>query len=71
MWHDRLTKMMDYSNSLIEEFTKMIQEAFESMTMENTHQVVFHIVLFCKHISKKIGDEQEDLQRKRERRGPT
>lgn len=63
--------MMDYFNSLIEEFPKIIQEAFESMTMENTNHVVFHFVIFCKNVSKRIGEELEDLQRKRERRGPT
>lgn len=61
IWHNRFTKMMDYTNNLIGEFPKKVQEAFESMTVENTHPTVFHFVFFCKHMGKRIGEELEDI----------
>lgn len=70
MWKDRLTQMMDYTNNIISIFPKKVQEAFQEMTIENTHPTVFRFVQFCKSMGKQIDEELEDMQRKRARRGP-
>lgn len=67
-WKDRLTKMMDYTNEVLGEFPRRVQEAFQEMTLENTHDTVFKFVLFCKSMGQRIGEEFEELRRKRPHR---
>lgn len=45
-WNEHLTKMMDYTNEFIGEFSRRVQEVFRDMTLENMHLIVFHFVLF-------------------------
>lgn len=60
--------MMDYINETIGEFPKKVLEALHHMTIENTHDKIFKFVIFCKSMRKRIGEELEDLQRKKPRR---
>lgn len=64
-WEEHFTRMMDYTNEVIGEFPRKVQDAFQDMTLENTHVTVFRFVLFCKGMGKRIGEEFDDLQRKR------
>lgn len=69
-WKNRFNQMMEYIHDVMGEFPNKVQEAFQEMSLENTHAVVFKFVLFCKSMGQRIHDELQELRKKRPRRGP-
>lgn len=67
-WKNCLTQVMEYIHDVMGEFPRKVQEAFQEMTLENTHGAVFKFVLFCKSMGQRFGEELEELRRKRPRK---